>query len=340
MSDVLLGVCMQGIRNGIEKMRNKGIPEDQIIIGINETLQPAIEAMLNEAVKDITTDAKNQMYEYVHYAEAEDAEFLARQEQKWGKCFTASRMMYNIATEAAEMLCEYISELDEEKYSEKQYTFFVLKHLHGRACQEYLEILTLMRAGFADGAYARWRSMYELCCIAEFIKQHGEAIAKQYYEQSETEEQGYSWTNGVVDNKGKTIRTFKQIQDMCMINDVWRSQYKLGCFVNHASPQGTFGRMATGCPSSAIPVGRSDYGLILPAEHSSICLAWISANFLSLFTHADSIAIIYVLNNWMDYIRELYLSTHDIVFQDMIKNGIIEPLWKKEENRQESRMDN
>ncbi len=331
MSDVLWDICIQSIKDIMDKMRRNGIPEDKIITGVNETLQPTIEAMLSEAVKDITSYAKEQMYEQVLYAEAEDAEFLARQEQKWGKCFVASRMMYKLATEGAEMLCEHVGEMDSQKYAEKQYSFFTLKHLHGRACQEYLEILTLMKAGFADGAYARWRSMYELCCIAELVKQHGEQIAKQYYEQSETEEQGYKWTDGITDNNGNKIKTFKQIQDMCSVSTAWHDKYKLGCLVNHASPQGTFGRMATGYPSSAIPVGRSDYGITTPAEHSAISLAWISANFLSLFPHADSIATIHVLNNWIDIIREVYFSTHDLVFRDMIKDGLIQPLWSEEE---------
>ena len=35
-------------------------------------------------------------------------------------------------------------------------------HIHGRALQQFLEIIILMKNGFADGAYASWRSVFEL----------------------------------------------------------------------------------------------------------------------------------------------------------------------------------
>src|SRR5699024_117475 len=41
------------------------------------------------------------------------------------------------------------------------YQFDALMRLHSRACQTSYEILELLKSGFADGAYARWRSLHE-----------------------------------------------------------------------------------------------------------------------------------------------------------------------------------
>ena len=69
----------------------------------------------------------------------------------------------------------------------------------------------MIRLGFADGAYARWRSLYELCVYADFIKHQGEQIAKQYIEQSETDESNCRWAKGAVD---ETILDALRAKDM------------------------------------------------------------------------------------------------------------------------------
>ena len=325
-------LAQKSIASTIKNLIDEGVPQAEIEKRIEERTTPAFEAMLKEAVKSTTNYMREHMYEAARELEVQDAEFLAHQEQKWGKCFVASRTMYIMATESAQLHSEYVNEeIDRDAFEEKQYTFLALQHLHGRACQEFLEIITLMKEGFADGAYARWRSMYELCCIAGFINDQGEQIAKQFYEHSEVDGRSYDWAKTVNDIDGKPVKSFAQIQKMSNAAQNWKDQYDLGCLVTHASPQGTFGRMANGCATNVIPVGRSDFGLTTPAEHSAIALSWITTIYLSLFPSFDGIAHIDVLHNWVDIIRELYFSTHDIVFRALIEEGTIKPLWKAED---------
>ena len=54
--------------------------------------------------------------------------------------------------------------------------------LHGKGCATAAEILVLLRAGFTDGALARWRSLYEVDLIAHFIARHGLSSAERYAE--------------------------------------------------------------------------------------------------------------------------------------------------------------
>ena len=58
--------------------------------------------------------------------------------------------------------------------------FEVLTRLHARACQIGYEIHALLSNGFADGASARWRTLFEVCVVAHFIKENGHGVAERY----------------------------------------------------------------------------------------------------------------------------------------------------------------
>ncbi len=58
--------------------------------------------------------------------------------------------------------------------------FPVLANLHARACQVSSEILVLLRFGLSEGAFARWRTLYELSAVSQFIKKNGKEVAERY----------------------------------------------------------------------------------------------------------------------------------------------------------------
>jgi hypothetical protein len=57
---------------------------------------------------------------------------------------------------------------------------YVLTRLHARACQVSAEIIALLKAGFADGAHARWRTLHEIAVVSTFIAKHGAETARRY----------------------------------------------------------------------------------------------------------------------------------------------------------------
>lgn len=63
---------------------------------------------------------------------------------------------------------------------ERKHRFFSLIQNHSRACLMSEEILHLLKGGFADAAFARWRSLYEIAVTATFIGLRGEACAEAY----------------------------------------------------------------------------------------------------------------------------------------------------------------
>ena len=61
------------------------------------------------------------------------------------------------------------------------FVFMVLAILHARACHVSSEILVLLRSGFGDGAFARWRTLYELSAVSLFIEKNGQEVAVRYF---------------------------------------------------------------------------------------------------------------------------------------------------------------
>lgn len=63
---------------------------------------------------------------------------------------------------------------------ELQHLFAALIKNHSRACLMSEEILHLLKGGFPDAAFARWRSLYEIAVTTAFIRIRGEACAEAY----------------------------------------------------------------------------------------------------------------------------------------------------------------
>lgn len=316
MTDFLRAVSNQAITTTVNDLINDGMCEAEILQTIDNRLLPAYEVLIEKAGNNIFQCIHDHAQEIVNYWNRSDSAFMQRMEEKWGKCFEASQVLYGITLEAAQNYNEYVHQIPTDTFSQKKCAFDTLLHLHGRACQEYLEIQTLLKGGFADGAYARCRSLYELCCISNFIQKFGESVAKAFLQQPKTKpgSKGFPWAQSVKDDDGKPVRSFKQIQDLCDIPTQWRSCYDLQCQIVHGSPDGTFGRLANGDSMNVIPVGRSDYGIMEPGCHSALCLRWITTELLTLFIHVDSLAVINALQQWTEIIIDLYTRTDDVLF--------------------------
>ena len=68
--------------------------------------------------------------------------FLAHQDSIWYDVFSLSQSMYQIAVDSSKAFSDYYrTSLEPSKRASLQYTFIALEQIHGRACQEFLEIL-------------------------------------------------------------------------------------------------------------------------------------------------------------------------------------------------------
>jgi hypothetical protein len=64
-----------------------------------------------------------------------------------------------------------------------------LDRLHVRGVQVATEVLTLLREGFADAAFSRWRTLHEISVVATVLADHGEDIAVRYLDHDLVEAQ-------------------------------------------------------------------------------------------------------------------------------------------------------
>lgn len=312
LSDFVMDILYSVFQEELDKFRADGLSESELVDKISEL---KIENALGKITEAMSSDAvdttKNIMYERVMEEQSKAEQFMEHNRKIWGNGFVVSGTMYLIALEAGSDINAYARTLPKDQYRDKMYRYYVLGELYGRACQQYLEIIYLVKGGFADGAYARWRSLFELSVISEFIRNNDEKVAKAYYDASFKDDGRFGWAGAApcfAGWKKPEKIPFENVKKQCSIaTDSWNNQYKLANKVVHATPQGTFDRL--GMPSGPrdfTPVGHSDYGLALPAVNAALSLSSIAADYFGLARSGASIVYTRVLTKWASLIREYY----------------------------------
>ncbi|WP_163233931.1 DUF5677 domain-containing protein [Caulobacter rhizosphaerae] len=103
--------------------------------------------------------------------------FEARNFKRWRKAFDLLEMIMAIAYEASDAFARHFHA---EADADDDTVFQALVAIHARCLLVASEVLCLMGGGYADGAIARWRTLYELNVVALFIRDHGPIIAARY----------------------------------------------------------------------------------------------------------------------------------------------------------------
>jgi hypothetical protein len=106
-----------------------------------------------------------------------EKQFEERLRERWKTPLDLLELLGEISLEAgAKLNSEYRS----TAVKSHDYKFDVLTRLQARSCQIGSEILCLLKAGLADGAHARWRTLHEIAVIATFIRDKEQEVAKRY----------------------------------------------------------------------------------------------------------------------------------------------------------------
>lgn len=268
-----------------------------------------LEAMYKDALNNVE-QFKTVYKELVLEKQKDDNNFLLNLNNKWGECFDLYESLYCITLEACEA---YIKKLEENKELQTD-MFLVMRELHGRACQVYLEILCLLKNGFADGAYARWRTLYELTIIAFFIKKEGEETAKSYLDNAKIDSNNFDWAKCAQSLKDKKRIYFTDIVSQCDLSDDWDKEYKTSCKTVHANPNGTFGRISCKEGYNFIPVGRSDKGMQLAATHACINLSQITTCFLLVHPIYEAQVTAILIKMWSNFIADVFMEAEKEIF--------------------------
>jgi len=276
---------------------------------------------LDDLVNENVALMEEIMFERILFQNNLENEFSGRLMQKWWRGFAALESMYL-------MTIEYVNDYKDkyykkhDKWESLSHTQFALKNIHGRACQVFSEIICLLKNGYADGSFARWRTLFELSVFAIFIRENGDDVALAFIQQSDDNlwefQTGAEWAKDAACFKNDSsvvsfAKIFKSINFPSDTKTFWQKQYRFSCKVVHASPQGTLKRLAnSGTEENIIPVGRSEWGLHSPAEHAAHSFLQVTTAFFSTFADVEVLFQAHVLRKWVDIIcKHLYETVRE-----------------------------
>lgn len=138
-----------------------------------EMLNNALEKMSSE----ILTHLDKNFEEMLKNEQKRSDEYENIIQEIWLDPFRLMRGFIKICSESVEM---YLYELSQMKYEDQHFKLEALSKLFNRAIQIANEILILANHGYADGAFARWRSLHEIMVISLFLNDNEEDISERF----------------------------------------------------------------------------------------------------------------------------------------------------------------
>lgn len=172
---------MEALQNAFEKalvqhLESQNLDEAELRRSVEKVPQ-----IVPRIIGDISDSALNMLREdapaMLKERRAYNARFDKRIQKRWKPALDLLELFLVIAYEAGS---EFNDTFREEASRQSDHVFDVLTRLHARGCQVGLEILSLIKRGFADAAHARWRTLHENAVVAFVIAKHGESIAERY----------------------------------------------------------------------------------------------------------------------------------------------------------------
>jgi hypothetical protein len=132
---------------------------------------------------------------------------VQRIETAWGEGLALLDAMISFAEE----LLEFVRRRVKGGIPDEDWTRAALLLILARGIQTSWEVRTLLRNGFASGAWARWRTLHELSVLAKLIGKHGDAVAQAYLAHDEVQ----------------TLRTIQAFEKSSATPETWAAHRKV-----------------------------------------------------------------------------------------------------------------
>ena len=227
------------------------------------------------------------------------------------------------------------------------FTVDVQTRLHARACQIARETLTLLSAGFADGAMARWRALHEVAVVSLFIGQD-EDLAERYrrHETVESLRVGRQYrehtarlgleplTDAEMEvleadvaalkkrfgqdyskSYGWAVEKLQCVGKRVTFNQIeaaaalghLRPYYQLASHGVHANPKGAFFRLGLIDQAEILLAGPSNLGLADAGQNTAISLGQITTELGTLNPNLDELVLMKVVLTLVDEIPKRFV---------------------------------
>ena len=324
---------------------------EHALLEFKDKLDARLSRAIDHAVENLAPAILESLYATLPLALEErrtaQADFEARLRERWQDGLDRLEMLIIIAHEASEM---YVEDFRREADSEGSFLRDALVGVQCRACRTAREILCLMKSGYADGAFARWRALHEMAVTALFLVQHRGDTARRYLDhaavnrwraaqeyQEHCETLGYepfsteeldelkAGSDDVINRYGPPFcsdygwaahaigddrPTFRKVEANLHMAR-WRPFFRLACQSVHAGSEALFFSLsATERMGAVLLAGASDAGLADPGHHTAISLTMTSVALLTSRPNLDGLVSCKCMLNLCDEIGEVFLQAH------------------------------
>ena len=228
----------------------------------------------------------------------------------------------------------------EKAYNNNNLLFNALQNIQARSLLISRECLTLIKNGYPDGAFSRWRTIYELSVIGKLLyDENNDDLCEKYlnyYHIQEYKDEKTSRERGHQDHTDESFKilkqnydfminkygkdydngdygwanslfnqkkvTFKQIKDKVDMDKLY-GYYKLSSTYihgNHKANEESLGLIPN--LEKLKLVGPSNYGLSIPMQNVAISLVHISTYFFLTYSNLDVWTACSIMNKFLDKI--------------------------------------
>lgn len=146
-----------------------------------KNLDKMINKSLPEAAQLILNSLKDSLQNMIEEHRLRRVSFESRLLLRWRKSINLLRALQVIALESGEEFCK---DSNTNVLNDEPDKIKALISIHARACKITDEILCLLRGGFPDAAFARWRTLHELTVLSFFISENDNGLSKRYLDYS------------------------------------------------------------------------------------------------------------------------------------------------------------
>jgi len=168
---------LDAIHQGLEDQLPALLPEDMGEEEAEQIVTEAISENRSRLAEIIIKDLRRRAPQTLKAERKATAGFEARLCDRWKPAFDLYEQLLLIITEVGG---ENDSVLRPVAVADSDWKFEAISHLHARSLLVGREIYALLKAGYPDGALARWRALHEHAVIALFISQCDPLVALRY----------------------------------------------------------------------------------------------------------------------------------------------------------------
>ena len=137
----------------------------------------AILEALPEMSGDIAESTKQNINQFLKKRRQKFQELEISRYARWQEPLVLFESQIRISEEVGK---KHANKVERSLLKTNKAKFLALARIHARACQISHEVLTLLTAGYPDGANARWRTLNELAVVSLFLLKNNEIVSERY----------------------------------------------------------------------------------------------------------------------------------------------------------------